>query len=123
MVTNWADFRSFFSHYDMTTIAALPYAVAITGEDEFVFDVFKALAVALFVFFFYGCDSLKEFCDFVKAFFSGFLCKGWVHLFPLIGFAVGCVFEAVYCCTYAGENLVPDFSMFFFISCSFCEDV
>ena len=123
MVTNWADFRSFFSHYDMTAVATLPYAVAITGEYELIFHVFKEFSITFFVLFFYGCDAFKEFCDFIKAFFSGFLCKGWVHFFPLIGFAVGCVFEAVYCGVDAGEDLVPDFSMFFFISCSFCEDV
>lgn len=35
MITNWADFRSFFSHYDMTTVAALPYTVAIAREGFF----------------------------------------------------------------------------------------
>ena len=95
----------------MTTVTALPYEVAVTGEYKLIFYILKELPVALFMLFFYGEYAFEEFCDFIKAFLSGFLCNGWVHFFPLIGFAVGGFFKVVYCSADACENLIPSFAI------------
>ena len=66
---------------------------------------------------------LKQLCDVVKAFFSGFLCKGRIHIGPLIVFTGSRILEVVYgFADTAVEQLEPHLCVFLFVVGSFGEE-
>lgn len=66
MAAYGANFWSFFTHYNMTAIDALPYHITITAKYDTIFDVFQQLFVASFVMLLYFAYQLKTSCDFGK---------------------------------------------------------
>ena len=123
MSAYWANFWSFFAKVDVTTVAADPSFFAFTVEYFASLDVFAQLFVAFFVFFLDLAYFFKQECDVIKTFFSCFFCEGCVHIGPLIVLASCCIFEVFYCIADAAiEQFEPDFSMFFFVVCSFGKD-
>ena len=70
MSTDWADFWSFFTDVDMSTIAAFPNDTIFGNIDFTAFDFFKKSKISFFVFFFNLSDCFELEGDFFKTFFA-----------------------------------------------------
>ena len=85
--------RRFFANADMAAVGALPDHIPVLGKYQFLFNVFKELAVSFLMLLFNGGHALKQFCDLFKALFPGFLCKIVIHICPLVVLAACCFLQ------------------------------
>ena len=125
MVAYGADFRSLLADYDVAAVSALPDAVTVFREYFFLLYVAEKLAVTLFVSLLDGCYHAELGCDFLEAFFVGFLSHAVVHVGPLEVLACcGCL--KIACCVLDVATLKifePQFCVLFLVACSLLEDV
>ena len=85
-----AKLRGFLAHDDVTTVDALPDALAIATENEVTLHILQQLAVALLVGLLHRSHAVKEGGDVVKPFLAGLLAAASFKLSSVPGIAPPC---------------------------------
>ncbi len=110
---------------DVSTVHALPDHLAIAGEYEAFLDVLEKSKISLLVLGFNLCNTSEESGNFLEPFFLGFLCKGSIHVCPLVILTFGSSFQVLGCCANLSillEELEPHLGMLFLVVGCLFED-
>ena len=124
MVTYRANSWSLLADNDVTTVAALPDAVALTREYYTILDVLQELAVTLLVVLLNLTNAAELNSQLREAFFHSILCHLLVHISPLVVLTSCCVSEVYGCCRdiTTVEELEPNLSMLLLVACCLLEE-
>src|SRR5574344_1093264 len=124
MSTNWADFRSLLSNYDMSAVAALPDSVTLTREHETVLNVFQQFKVTLLMMALYLSHTTHLGSDLNESLLFGFLCHAVIHISPLVVLTLGSSLQVLHSVLDSStfEILKPQLGMFFLVVSSLCEE-
>ena len=124
MVTYRANSWSLLADNDVTTVAALPDAVALTREYYAILDVLQELAVTLLVVLLNLTNAAELNCQLREAFFHSILCHLLVHISPLVVLTSSCVSEVLSSCRDITlmEELEPDLSVLLLVACCLLEE-
>ena len=117
--------RSRLSNMDMATFKAHPHTVTLAGEHDTILNVLEESLIALHMGAFDLTYHLKLLCDFSKTLFARHLCKGFIHVIPLVFLTCCSVYEVVGSCRYVTAMKVfePELCVGMFVLGCFFEDV
>jgi len=124
VVTYRANGWSLLADNDVTTVAALPDAVAIAREYHAVLDILQELAVTLLVVLLNLTNAAELNSQLWEALFDSVLCHLLVHISPLVVFTSSCVSEVLSSCRDITlvEELEPDLSVLLLVACCLLEE-